>query len=180
MKIVLTNEIVELLRYELPRAGRREIGGLLMGEHVSDGVFRIVEISVQTSGGEDACFTRHPREHQAQLDDFFERHGHDYQRFNYLGEWHSHPSFPPFPSGRDYRTMNSIVSDPDVGANFLVLLIVKSRRGVLQVSATVFVPNAPAGMVAVEVEGTTEAVAVAPANEGFLCRVWRLISWPRF
>jgi integrative and conjugative element protein (TIGR02256 family) len=93
-----------------------------MGEHIGDELFRVVEISVQRSGGTAACFIRHPNEHKAQLERFFAQTGNDYARFNYLGEWHSHPSFEPAPSETDVCTMQSIVEDPEVGVNFLVLL----------------------------------------------------------
>lgn len=94
-----------------------------MGEHVHDEVFRVVDMTVQHSGGTQAGFTRQPSEHRAHLDDFFRRTGADYARFNYLGEWHSHPSFHPLPSITDMQTMQSIVDDPAVGVNFLILLI---------------------------------------------------------
>jgi integrative and conjugative element protein (TIGR02256 family) len=139
MHLILTPEIITHLSRALKRAGRREIGGLLMGEHIGDEVFRIVEISVQHSGGNVACFIRHPAEHQAQLQSFFEKTGYDYTRFNYLGEWHSHPSFDPLPSKADLATMQSLVRDPAVGANFLVLLIPKLvGRKKLELSATGF------------------------------------------
>ena len=93
MKILLAPPIVKRLRRELRRAGNREIGGLLMGEDLGNGDFRVVEISVQRSGGTEACFIRNPEDHQTELDTFFARTGNDYSRFNYLGEWHSHPSF---------------------------------------------------------------------------------------
>ena len=55
----------------------------------------------------------------------FQQTGHDYTRFNYLGEWHSHPSFAPYPSRTDDLSMLQIVQDVEVGANFAVLLIAK-------------------------------------------------------
>jgi len=105
--------------------GKYDDGG---GEHVEDDIFRVVDISVQHSGGSHVCFVRQPHEHQAQLDEFFRRTGADYTRFNYLGEWHSHPSFQPLPSVTDMQTMQSIVDDPDVGMNFLVLLVPRLVR----------------------------------------------------
>jgi proteasome lid subunit RPN8/RPN11 len=72
-----------------------------MGEHVRDDIFRVVDISVQRSGGSQSCFIRNPTDHQAQLQDFFARTSEDYSRFNYLGEWHSHPSFTAAPSITD-------------------------------------------------------------------------------
>lgn len=67
-------------------------------------------------------------EHRAQLAAFFELNGGDYTRFNYLGEWHSHPCSEPLPSMTDIQTMQSIVDDPEVGANFLILFIVTWKR----------------------------------------------------
>ena len=125
MQLLLAPQIVKRLKRELRRAGRREIGGLLLGEHVADEIFRVVEISVQRTGGSDACFIRHPKEHEGTLRNFFAKTGNEYTRFNYLGEWHSHPSFAPVPSETDMSTMQSIINDPTVGANFLVLLIAK-------------------------------------------------------
>jgi [CysO sulfur-carrier protein]-S-L-cysteine hydrolase len=125
MQLLLAPQVVKRLQRELRRAGSREIGGLMMGEHVRDELFRVVEISVQRSGGSHAGFTRKPGDHQAQLRKFFTRTGNHYARFNYLGEWHSHPSFDLIPSTTDLTTMQSIVEDQSVGVNFLVLLVAK-------------------------------------------------------
>jgi hypothetical protein len=114
-----------------------------MGEHLRDELFQLVEISVQRSGGTDACFIRDPRDHKAELEKFFAQTGNDYSRFNYLGEWHSHPSFEPIPSGTDITTMQSIVEDPEVGVNFAVLLIAKlGKRKHLEATGTAFRINA--------------------------------------
>ena len=98
MHLLLTPKILKRLRRELRRAGEREIGGLLMGEHVLDEMFRVTEISVQRAGGSEACFVRDPASHKTQLEKFFADTGADYSRFNYLGEWHSHPTFEAVPS----------------------------------------------------------------------------------
>jgi integrative and conjugative element protein (TIGR02256 family) len=139
MQLLLAPQVIKRLKRELRRAGRQEIGGLLMGEHVRDEVFRVIEISVQGSGGSHSCFIRNPSNHKAQLEKFFAETCNDYARFNYLGEWHSHPNFDPVPSFTDIETMQSIVDDPDVGANFLVLLIPKlGSRKQIEATATAF------------------------------------------
>jgi integrative and conjugative element protein (TIGR02256 family) len=139
MQLLLPSRLIQRLQTELKRAGHREIGGLLMGEHVRDEVFRIVDISVQRSGGDRACFIRQPKDHQKALKKFFARTGNDFTRFNFLGEWHSHPNFVPIPSSTDVETMLSMVADPSVGVNFLVLLIVKSDTfGNFEAAATLF------------------------------------------
>lgn len=153
MQLLLTPAVVKTLRRELRRAGTREIGGLLMGEHVRDEVFRVVSISIQCSGGTQTCFIRQPQEHEAQLKEFFARTGANYTRFNYLGEWHSHPSFEPVPSDTDIRTMQSIVDDPIVGVNFLVLMISRlGKRGRVELSAMAVRRDGPPFSVQVSTE----------------------------
>ena len=177
MRLLLPQEILERLQRELRRGGRREIGGLLMGEHVTDNVFRVVDLTVQRSGGTVSCFVRDPADHQSQLDAFFERHGQEFRRFNYLGEWHSHPLFKPQPSETDVTTMRSIVNDAAVGANFLVLMIVRiGWRGQLQLSASAFVAyGGPIG-VDVGVEWTTGK----PERVPVLRRIQRLFTDSRW
>ncbi|MBA3638602.1 MAG: Mov34/MPN/PAD-1 family protein [Acidobacteria bacterium] len=150
MQLLLPTQVTKRLRQELRRAKAREIGGLLMGEHVRDDVFRAVDISVQRSGGSQIHFVRDPSSHATQLDAFFARTGNDFTRFNYLGEWHSHPTFDPAPSSIDCDSMQSIVDNPDVGVNFLVLLVVKlAGRQRIAGTATVFRPLLPSMSVVV-------------------------------
>jgi integrative and conjugative element protein (TIGR02256 family) len=154
MKLILPVPLLKRLKTELRRAGTREIGGVLVGEHIGQDVFRIADLSVQRSGGSAAHFVRDPRLNRAFLDEFFARTGMDYKRFNYLGEWHSHPSFSPIPSGPDIATMMEIVQDREVGANFVVLLIASLRWpwSLLEVSATAFQPHTPPVGVTIELE----------------------------
>jgi hypothetical protein len=50
------------------------------------------------------------------LTSFFVRTNPDYRRFNYIGEWHSHPIFELEPSFKDDASMMEILLDPAVGA----------------------------------------------------------------
>lgn len=162
MQLLLPPKIIKRLRRELRRAGRQEIGGLLMGEHVRDEIFRVVDISVQRSGGSQACFSRDPKAHKTQLQEFFSRTGENYSRFNYLGEWHSHPSFEPLPSSTDIETMQSIVSDPSVGVNFMTLIIARlTSRATIELTATAFRVGVSPVAVPVSIEADTQ-----PPNEG--------------
>jgi hypothetical protein len=59
-----------------------------------------------------------------------------------LGEWHSHPSFELEPSGKDDLSIREIVEDRDVGANFVVLLMVKlAGNGELLTRAYTYLPD---------------------------------------
>lgn len=134
MEIRIPRSVAIRIRRSLRRAGDREIGGVLMGEQICPGEFRIVDFSVDDQSGSRAHFVRDPSRHSSALDDFFERTGADYARFNYLGEWHSHPNFSVRPSPADALSMQSLV-DGERGIDFSVLLIVR-LRWLLRVEAT--------------------------------------------
>jgi proteasome lid subunit RPN8/RPN11 len=139
MRIELAHELQKRFRVALREAGRREIGGMLFAEQIIADHFRIVDFSLDAYSGSHTAFRRDPLTHQRMLDKFFQRTGHDYARFNYLGEWHSHPSFSVHPSPEDVGTMTDIVHNKGSAITFAVLLIVRLRwRFLLDHSATVF------------------------------------------
>ena len=113
-----------------------------MGEYVADGVYRVCDVTIQRQGGTFASFVRMVKEVIAPLRRFFHRTGYNFIHFNYLGEWHSHPSFTLHPSGVDSETMWEIVNDPQVGANFAVLMVVQSgNSGRLEGTVVVYLPR---------------------------------------
>jgi len=169
MELLLSSQLASRLRRELKRRGRREVGGVLMGEHLGTDRFRVADLTVQRAAGDAVCFTRNLDEHREQLREFFDRTGRDYTRFNYLGEWHSHPSFTPLPSIVDLQTMQSIVSDSRVGVLFAVLIIVRLESGrQLQLSACAFAPGSP---VPLDVDVRIEATEMATAKVGVFQRL---------
>jgi hypothetical protein len=139
--LILRREVVERMRAALYGAGRREIGGLLMAEHTGPNQFEVLDITIH-GRGTIAYFLRRAEEAVTRLKSFFVRANHDYAKFNYLGEWHSHPSFELEPSQKDDISIREIVEDRDVGANFVVLLIVKlSDNGELLTRAYTYLPD---------------------------------------
>jgi len=138
MKVELAPSVKDALRRALRRAGRSEIGGVLMGEQVEAGRFRIVDVSIDDRTGGQAHFVRSAEAHTEALHAFFERTGNDYARFNYLGEWHSHPSFPVSPSVTDEDSMLALVHG-ERGIDFAILLIVRLHWWlVISYSCTLF------------------------------------------
>lgn len=123
MRLLLPSEVTGRLCDAMQRVGQREIGGILMGEHIGEDEFRIMDVTIQVRGGTFATFVRLVEGFARPLRQFFARTGHDYRRFNYLGEWHSHHSFALRPSPQDEESIREIVDDPEVGANFVVLLL---------------------------------------------------------
>jgi hypothetical protein len=128
MRIELASNLEQRFRTALHKA-----------EQMKPNHFCMVDFSLDAYSGSHTAFRRDPRTHQRMLDEFFERTGHDFQRFNYLGEWHSHPSFSVHPSSEDVGTMTDIVQGKDSVITFAVLLIVRLRWWfLLDHSVTVF------------------------------------------
>lgn len=108
-----------------------------MAEQIEPGSFRLIDFSVDSRTGGAAHFVRSVEDHRAALETFFERTGADYARFNYLGEWHSHPNHLPVPSSEDVLSMENLVSgERDI--HFAVLLIVRATWRRLACTATLF------------------------------------------
>lgn len=122
-------------------AGRKEIGGVLLAKQIEPGWFQLEDFTVDKKAGTSGTFIRHPEEHEAAIDNFLDRNGDDYERYNYLGEWHSHPSFSVDPSVQDIYSMQTLLEEePEIG--FATLLIVKlSYLHRLDNSATLFQRN---------------------------------------
>ena len=141
LTLVLPAEVAAKVQDALLRSGKREVGGVMMAEHTSVNTFIVRDLTVHRRGT-FASFIRRIEEAWSTLTRFFESTKHDYEHFNYIGEWHSHPSFEIFPSGRDHQSMREIISDSSVGANFVVLMIVKlSPEGALIGTAHTYLPN---------------------------------------
>ena len=85
MRVLVPRDVRGRLEEALRSAGRRETGGVLMGEHVSEGVFRIKDLTVQRRGT-FASFVREVGAALKPLRRFFRETGRDYTRYNYLGE----------------------------------------------------------------------------------------------
>lgn len=139
--VVLNSRCVRKLKRELRAAGQNEIGGVLAAEQIADGRFLVVDLSVQRNGTH-SHFERDPVQHREFIRRFHERMGHKPERFNYLGEWHSHPAYPAMPSDVDFCQMQYLVEDVEQKSSFLVLMIVKlGLNGALRGSAYGFRPR---------------------------------------
>ncbi|WP_082615964.1 Mov34/MPN/PAD-1 family protein [Massilia sp. Root418] len=141
LRITVPNDIQERLHLALMKAGDRECGGVLMGEHVGVNHFAVRELSLQKPGG-IASFVRSLTGAVKAIQAFCRARGDNFTRFNYLGEWHSHPLFSVQPSSTDHATMRSLATDVKVGANFAVLLIFRLNSNCkLEGSAHTYLPD---------------------------------------
>ena len=145
LTVLIPPDITRTLRKALRAAEHNECGGVLMAEHVGPDCFAVRQLTVQ-GGGRFASFIRETQSAFRALGSFFRQYSNDFTRFNYLGEWHSHPSFSVQPSSTDHCSMLDIATNPQVGANFVVLLIFKlSVSGQLEGSAHTYLPDGTYG-----------------------------------
>lgn len=140
LRVSLPRNVRERLETALQHAQRRECGGVMLGEHIGTNHFVIRNLTVQRPGAV-ASFVRRLRGAVSAIKRYCRAHGNDFQRFNYLGEWHSHPSFSVHPSNQDHATMRGLAMDQGVGANFVVLLIVRLNRNELEGSVHTYLPD---------------------------------------
>ena len=138
MKVDLPDQVAKRMRTHLRKSGRREIGGVLMGEHSCRAIQKVVHFSIDAQTGREAHFVRSPNIHRQALEAFFAKSGTNYAKFNYLGERHSHPSFTVTPSLVDYRSMMSLV-EGERDIDFAVLMILRLQLWVkLECSVSLF------------------------------------------
>lgn len=141
MRVEIPKSVAARLKRTLWKSGNREVGGVLMAEQIAPSTFRLLDFSLDAESGTPTHFVRNPDHHKKALADFFARTNADFSRFNYLGEWHSHPCFPALPSSTDCQSMFELV-DLEKDISFAVLLIVRLRYWVfLECSATLFAKN---------------------------------------
>lgn len=134
--------MLDAWREELKRAKRNEIGGVLFGEHVGTDEFTLLEFTIQRKRGGKTSFKRRWQEATRNLERFSKEYGNDHRRFNYLGEWHSHPNAPVSPSTMDIHTMRDLLKDESTDANFLVLIVLRvNGEKELEISANTFLAS---------------------------------------
>lgn len=151
MILFLPRDVRKRLHKAVRKAGRREVGGVLMAEQIEPGRFHLADFSLDSQTGGAAHFVRSVADHRAALSAFFEKTGGDFGRFNYLGEWHSHPNHLPIPSPEDSRSMESLVGgEQDIP--FAVLLIVQAGWRRLACSASLFEQGLKCSRVTLEIE----------------------------
>jgi hypothetical protein len=141
-----------LLVAGLKRAGVKEIGGQLFGEQLEPSNFRVTDLTVQARPGTLARFVVDLLQAARDALLFFDRTEHRYTRYNYIGEWHSHPSFAVRPSGPDVATMRDLVHDPRFAGTFAILMIARLDGEALTAGAWVFDPQGGERAVTLEIQ----------------------------
>lgn len=142
INIILTNEVQNIILEACQKSERREIGGMLFAQHSSTNEFKVLEATVAMEYlGTISRFIRGIVSGLRQLAKFYKHYNYFYLEYNYLGDWHSHPNFKLYPSATDDASMFKLLYDAEVGAYFLVLLIVKIKNNQLKVNGWAYFPG---------------------------------------
>lgn len=152
MNLVLPLDQRRKLEAALEHAGALETGGQLFGEQLAPSSFKVVELTTQRRRGSFARFIVDVVEAGKAALAFFRRTNHNYARYNYIGEWHSHPSFSVQPSSTDAKTMRELVASADFRGTFAVLMIARLDGADLQARAWLYDPRGHELSVNLEVE----------------------------
>lgn len=153
LRITVPLEHQDMLRRALNKAGTRECGGILLGEHVGTNHFAVRGLTTQKPGA-IASFVRSMKNVVTTIKTYCGARGNNFARFNYLGEWHSHPLFSVQPSPQDHATMRALAMDRKVGANFVVLLVFRLSGARLEGSAHTYLPDGTVHPSQLELEGS--------------------------
>ncbi|MCE5346025.1 MAG: Mov34/MPN/PAD-1 family protein [Bacteroidales bacterium] len=122
ISISLDDNSKEKIVEALKRYSPNEIGGILIGNKVSEDYIIVNDVSISNESGlfNFASFIRDTVKAQKLLNEHYKN-----STGFYVGEWHSHPSFSLNPSGKDIITMKGIIQDKNYNASFAILIIVK-------------------------------------------------------
>lgn len=152
MRMRLTCDSFSDLRKALERGGMRETGGQLFGEQVATSEFVVTRLTVQRQVGTISRFVVDIVQAVRDAFEFFTATNRQFSRFNYIGEWHSHPSFAIAPSLTDTAAMQDLVNDTDFRGHFAVLMIARLQDENVSCGGWVFDRSGGREPVTIEVE----------------------------
>lgn len=135
MKFDIARPVYKRIREALESYGDYEIGGILIGYKKGRNHFAISDVTVADDIRKFniMSFIREPMKSMKILISLFKK-----KRYNYIGEWHSHPRFSLHPSPGDIATMKGILSDPGYGVDFVLLIITKLNNGNVKIAGFLF------------------------------------------
>jgi proteasome lid subunit RPN8/RPN11 len=118
--VSLESKALATMLRESRRAGRRETGGILVGQYgpwLDRAIVSEATAAPPDSVGAAASFARGVRGLKRLLRLRWRRHRY------YLGEWHFHPYADPTPSPRDLRQIHALAHDRDYACRRPILIV---------------------------------------------------------
>ena len=134
MTIIIPQEQAEIIQRQLIKCGLNETKGALFAYKIRDDYFQVDGVYIETKVGNIAFVelfnNKRYRDFQYR---YHKKHTFDYVNHNYIGDWHSHPSFELFPSSFDQEEVKRDLKKSN--ARFLIQIIFKLEKDTLKGNA---------------------------------------------
>lgn len=130
MKIIIREEIADRILNQVRKYSPNETKGALFAHKIDDNTFEIEDVYFEKRIGSFVFVSlENSLRYKKFQKEYDRKHHYDYRNHNYIGDWHSHPSFALFPSGYD---SNEVVDElKESNANFLIQIIVQEKENKL-------------------------------------------------
>jgi len=127
LEIIIPAKITSLIKKHIDKYSPLETKGALFAEHLGDNIFKIDSVYLEPKPGTTTYVKLVVnRVYQAFQNSFHKKHQYHFSKFNYIGDWHSHPLFECIPSSFDVEEVQKDLKNSN--ANFLVQLILKVNQ----------------------------------------------------
>lgn len=126
MKIIIpknfSNKIFERIKETAPN----ETKGALFAQKINDNLYVVDDVYFEKKVGSFAFVELYNNKIYQQFQrKYHEKHNNDFKNHNYIGDWHSHPSFECYPSGFDQLEVQADLQQSN--ARFLIQTILKIK-----------------------------------------------------
>ncbi len=124
MKIIIPKKLTKKIFNQVKKGKLNETKGALFARKISDDIFEVDDVYIESKVGSFAFVELvNNKKYQVYQKSYHKKNGYDYVNHNYIGDWHSHPSFELYPSSYDMAEVKSDLKKSN--AKFLVQVIVK-------------------------------------------------------
>ncbi len=130
MEIIIPKEITLRLIKQISKYSPLETKGALFAEDLGNDTFKIDEVYLEPKPGTTTfvkLYINH--EYVTFQKNYHKLRNNNFSKYNYIGDWHSHPLFECYPSSYDVSEVEKDMKQSN--AIFLVQLILKVFNGKL-------------------------------------------------
>ena len=130
MKIIIKKEVANKIKEKILDDMPNESKGACFAYHKDEEVFEIIDTYISKYKGTKFFANLIVNRKYKKFEKlFYKSKGHDYKHYNYIGDWHSHPSFECVPSIFDKKEIDDELNHSN--AYFLIQIILKVKEGLL-------------------------------------------------
>lgn len=125
MKIIMPKTISKKIYQRIKETSPNETKGALFAKKINDDLYEIDAVYFEKIIGTYAFVKLYNNEAYKKFQEkYHAKHLNDYETHNYIGDWHSHPSFECYPSSYDRLEVESDLQKSN--AKFLIQMILKN------------------------------------------------------